>query len=456
LSASVAAAAAPNPAPAAPQAASSSIRVEVEPELDRRWPQLRAKIATSGVADTAGPADWLLTTGDELDDFAVLQPEAAAKLGLPLIRLGRLSSGDAQAALAPILTLLQRQKALLALSDRPPDRVDACKVDPRDPETCLPASLLHDIGPMLATSVRNNSSVPQFVALLETSTSLGIGIAPVRGRETVVRLEPGKSILVEPVAGTGLKAANYEIVMVSERAFDPAPLVQPSPYGSTATCYLRLYADCIARVPPLPPTVGLSAIRFTYDEREQAIPPAMGGGQNAARGDADWMVELYSTLAYTDKEIEADKKLPPSKRQYLEKRTAEERAHACGGTMLARDLVLTAAHCVATGRFLRPNERRLLTDRRVRIGSLRLGRGGETRPIIGAVVHDGYTGLESGIPYDIALLLVKSDEPVARVLPRHRRTRFEPVEALVLARPLRVERERELRERLAAVARCAG
>ena len=147
-----------------------------------------------------------------------------------------------------------------------------------------------------------------------------------RGQETVVRLEPGKSLLIEPVAGTGLKAANYEILVVSERAFDPGPLVQPSPYGSTATCYMRLYADCIASVPPLPPTVGLSGIRFTYDEREQEIPPAMGGGQNAGRGDADWMVELYSTLLYTDAEIEADQRLPPSKRQYLEKRTLEERA----------------------------------------------------------------------------------------------------------------------------------
>ena len=128
-----------------------TVSVQVDSELHRRWPELRAKIASSGVADIAEQPDWLLTTIDELDDLAVLQPAAAAKLGLPLIRLGPLSSGDAQAALAPILTLLQRQKALLALSDRPPDRVDACKVDPRNPETCLPASSLHDIGPMLAT-----------------------------------------------------------------------------------------------------------------------------------------------------------------------------------------------------------------------------------------------------------------------------------------------------------------
>ena len=80
--------------------------------------------------------------------------------------------------------------------------------------------------------------------------------------------------------------------------------------------------------------------------------------------------------------------------------------------MIGRDLVLTAAHCVATGRFLPPNEARIFTDRRVRLGSLLLGRGGETRAIVGMVVHQGYTGQGSGLPNDIALLLLKSDEPV--------------------------------------------
>src|SRR5687767_2611437 len=129
--------AAPDSALATPQAVPPKIRLEITSEIDRRWPELRATIAASHIADIAEPSDWLFTTGDELEDFAELRPDAAgsaAKLGLPLIRLGRLSSGDAQAALAPILMLLWRQKILLALSERPPDRVDACKVYPKDPE----------------------------------------------------------------------------------------------------------------------------------------------------------------------------------------------------------------------------------------------------------------------------------------------------------------------------------
>jgi hypothetical protein len=408
--------AAPHSEPLAASVAPAKIKLRIAPEIDRRWPELRVNAQASGVAELAEPADLLVTTDDELGDFVELRPQeagSATDARLPLIRLGRLSSGDAQAALTRALTLLQRQKAVLGLSDaHPSDLVEACKVDPRDPDNCLPTALVRAVGPMLGTSVRNNSTEPRFVALLETSSSLGIGAAVLRGRETAVRLAPGEKLLIEPVPGTGLKGTSHEIVVVSERAFDPAALVQPSPYGSSATCFVRLYADCIASVLPLQTTTGLSATRFTYDAQEQDPGPAMGGGETAARGDADWMVELYSTLSYSPEEIEADGKLPAGKRQYLAKRSLEERAHACGGTMLAADLVLTAAHCVATGRFQKPNEARLFTDRRVRIGSLRLGRGGETRAIVGAVIHDGYTGRESGIPNDIALLLVKSDERI--------------------------------------------
>jgi hypothetical protein len=410
--ASAGAFAAPRASAPPPQIASSKVTLRIAPEVDRKWPQLRSEIIASGVAEIAEPAGLVLTTGDELVDFAELRPPTdQGNAGVDSIRLGRLSTGDAQAALPRVLSLLQRQRALLGLADGPaPNAVEACKVNDQNPDECLPDTLVRAVGAMLSTSIRNGSGEPKFIAILETSSSLGISATGLGGRGSIVRLPAGERLLIAPSAGVGSKGASHEIVLVSDRPFNPAVLTQPSPYGYTATCFVRLYSDCIAKVPPLPSTIGLSAIGFTYDDQDGEPGPAMGGGQFAARGDADWMVELYSTLPYSPEEIEADKKLPPAERKYLAERTPEERAHSCGGTMIAQDLVLTAAHCVATGRFLSPNEARIFTDRRVRIGSLRLGRGGETRAIVGVVIHQGYTGQESGIPDDIALLLLKSDE----------------------------------------------
>jgi len=398
-------------APGATQVA-SKVKVKIAPDTDSRWPELRVEVLASGTAEISEPPELLLTTDDAFDDFVELRPEGSdptADSVMPFIRLGRLSAGDAQEALPQVLSLLHRQKAVLGISDAGlPAGIKACKVTPEYPDNCLPVEAVRAVGPMLSTSVRNASREPKFIALLETSSSLGISAAAVRGSETMVRLAPGERLVIGPVADSGSKGKSHEILVVSEKAFDPAALAQPSPYG--ASCRVRLYPDCFAGGKPPPSTAGLSAIRFSFEERNADPEPVMGGGVVAARGDSDWMVELYSTLPYTPEEIEADKRLPPAERQYLAKRSPEERAHACGGTMLAANLVLTAAHCVATGRFLKPNEMRLFTDRRVRIGSLRLGRGGETRAIVGAVIHDGYTAQEAGIPYDIALLLVKSDE----------------------------------------------
>ena len=103
---------------------------------------------------------------------------------------------------------------------------------------------------MLFTSVRNDSSEAKFIALLETSSALEIGVIPLRGQEDMVRLAPGEQLLIAPFVGAATRSASHEIVLVSDRPFDPATLAQPSPYGSTATCFVRLYPDCVAGVPP--------------------------------------------------------------------------------------------------------------------------------------------------------------------------------------------------------------
>jgi len=395
--------------------AAPKVALRIAPEVDRQYPQLRLDISKSGVAEVAEPAELLLTTGDELSDYAELDP--VGEFHTDIIRLGKLTSGDAQAVLPRVLALVQRQKAVIDLAKgRAPDGIEACKVDSQQPHKCLPEAQVRIQGALAPILVRNSSGEAKFITVLETTSKLGIGLTELRASEEITRLAPGQHILISP-SGFGTIGESHQIVIVSDHGFDPSAFVQPSPFTSNATCFVRAYPDCVRDVRPLPTLAGLSAIGFTYQDQnrrpgEDEMQPAMGGGQPVARGDADWMVELYSTLPYSAAEIEADKKLPVAEQKYLAQRTPAELAHACGGTMIGRDLVLTAAHCVATGRFLPPNEARIFTDRRVRLGSLLLGRGGETRAIVGMVVHQGYTGQGSGLPNDIALLLLKSDEPV--------------------------------------------
>lgn len=142
------------------------------------------------------------------------------------------------------------------------------------------------------------------------------------------------------------------------------------------------------------------------------------GGYAAKRENALWQAQIFAKgdAEYTPAEIAKD--CPDEKAmncgrsdggsKFLFLKDKWELNHRCGGVLIARDWIVTAAHCAKL-----PRAGNFLKQRGVRLGTLDLTSGGRTYRIERVAIHKSYDSARH--IHDIALMRIVPDgKPVPR------------------------------------------
>jgi hypothetical protein len=407
------------------------VRVRIDPAVGDVEAEIRQLLAAHPFVTIAEPADYMVTTQPDFPLDLVLvdlrqqrdlwgyfdeEPRFEQEPKPRQHEVGNLHSPDTGARLGQFLVAASRVRALLDRSFHDTQGVESClfvAAQEGDPQTCHPlggkdAPRLVIAGDGTRLRITNRSDGDRWVTTLAADGSLGVGRFGYPDSPPVWRLVPGDAVEISPEHAAGPEGSDPRVmVIVSSRPFAIDGFLQPSPLGHQVACGADWYTG------PCDPV--LSGIRagddlavrsfqlFVYPEPQ----PAMGHGSDVTARMAVWMAQFYSILPYSAAEIEADSRLPESEKQFLALRSYEERQHRCGATLIAPNLVLTAAHCVAKGQYAGAGLSKLFTQRRVRLGTTRLGKGGASYAIAGVAVHAGYDPDRTN--HDLALLLLRPD-----------------------------------------------
>ena len=441
LSAAVAAgsaAAQPIP-PASPPTATADahfgiVRVRIDPGVGEQEADIRRLLAAHAFVHIGEPADYLITTAADFplditlvdlsqppqhwDDF-----DEAFQYKVPEPRqfpIGNLRSEDTPQRLGHLLVAASRLRAILDRSLHDMQGVEACLQIKRTgtasddpPADCLPLGASgapnfvpgYEVG---ALKVRNGSDGDRYVSTIAANGSLRADWFGMPEAPPVTKLAPGDTVEFYPsIAALQNNDDPRVLLLVSSRPFGVDHLAQPAPLSPSESCQ---HAPDAQRCDPATSGVALSddlAVRSFQLLVDPEPQPAMGHGSDVTASMAVWMAQFYSVLPYSPEEIAADSKLPDDQRQFLSMRSYEERQHRCGATLIGPNLVLTAAHCVAEGQYAGAGLAKVLKQRRVRLGTLKLGKGGQSFAISGVAVHADYD--PDLIRNDVALLLLQPD-----------------------------------------------
>ena len=416
------------------------VRVRIDPAVGEQEAEIRQLLAAHAFVRIGEPADYLITTkpdfpldivvsdlrqppwlwGQSDEDFASETPEPRS------FAIGNLRSEETPERLGRMLIAAARIRALLDRSLADKQGVEACLLirqpgnssafggtTEETPAECHalggPGLNIMHVSQVAGLRVRNTSGGDRYVSTIAADGSLRTGWFGMQHDPPVTKLAAGESVEFHPAIAAAFRYLDDPriLLLVSSRPFAVDGLAQPAPFNPTVSCqYLQSFEPC----DPVTSAIALSddlAVRSFQLLVDPELQPMMGHGTDVTAQMAVWMAQFYSVLPYTKAEIEADALLPEDERQYLSIRNYEERQHRCGGALVGPNLVLTAAHCVAKDQYAGDGLAKVMKDRRVRLGSRSLGKGGQSFAIAGVAVHAGYVPGRQN--HDVALLLLRPD-----------------------------------------------